>query len=252
MLNQENVFVIDFKRLITVSQSIAYEGLLQEVTGSPPSITNYNGFAKISVNATSQAQANRLHQGVHVPFAIADIKEVRVVMAANDFGALVEAGVGLADNPTDDLDNISEGVYWKIDPDNAVYIEADDNSDDDVSVAAGQSLGMAKREFVLDFHSGVLPQSPLKGGAVGARAHILASMTDANGRLKAVGRGSVISLDDSTARMQFFAQVSKASGTGTGAIFIERVEIYYKSQAETVTTTTTTTTAAPTTTTAGG
>jgi hypothetical protein len=59
-------------------------------------------------------------------------------------------------------------------------------------------------------------------------------------------------MSSTTGRFQLFAQISKASGTGTGAIYIREIEVLLKNlayaQVTTTTTTTTTTTSTTTTT----
>lgn len=246
MLNEVKTVRYDFLRRTKLSTSAPADGWLQEKTGAPPDIETYNGALKIALNATSQAQANRAFFGDDLPFRIEDIKEIRFVVAADDFGALVEAAFGIAGNPTDDPDDIVEGLFWRVDADNAVSVEVDDNVSNDTAVAASQSLGTTFREFVLDLHSGVLQADPRSGGPVGARACIQPSMTNAAGKLARVARSSVLSMAGTSGRFGLFMQISKASGTGAGAIYVREVEVVLKNlpyaQVTTTTTTSTTTT----------
>lgn len=245
MLNEVKTIRYDFLRRIVLGTSTPNEGWLQEKTGSPPDIESYNGALKIALNATSQAQANRACFGNDLPFRIADIKEIRFLVAADEFGALVEAAFGICDaSPADDPDSTAEMLNWRIDADNAVSVECDDAVSNDTSVTTGQTLGATFKEFVLDLSSGVLQGDPRSGGATGARACILPSMTGANGKLARVARSSVLSMSGTTGRFQLFAQISKASGTGAGAIYVKEIEVVLKNlpYAHVTTTTTTTTT----------
>lgn len=242
MLNEVKERRYDFLQRAVLGTTTPINGWLQEKTGSPPDIETYDGALKIALNATSQAQANRACFGNDLPFRIADIKEIRFVVAADDFGALVEAAFGICDAaPADDPDSTAVALMWRVDADNAVTVDADDGTND-VSVDAGQTLSTTFKEFVLDLHSGVLQKDPRSGGSVGARACILPSMTDSNGHLAQVARSSVISMEDTTARVQLFMQISKASGTGAGAIYVREIEVVLKDLSYAMVTTTTTTT----------
>lgn len=249
MLNEVKTVRYDFLRRLVLHTTTPNDGWVQQKVGTPPDIATYNGALKIELNSTNQAQTNRACFGVDLPYRAQDIKELRFLVAAESLGALVYAAVGIAG--VDPYGDNWWGCGFLVDPDNDVFaVSRDGSAATLIDVPTGQSLGTTFKELVLDLHSGVMPRDPREGGPVGGRAVIQPSMTDARGRLARVARSELMSLGGVSGHCGLFAQLMKASGAGTGVLYVKEIEVVLKNlqHAQVTTTTTSTTTAAPTTT----
>jgi hypothetical protein len=203
---------------------------VQAKTGTPGDIVHASGALKLPIAATVEAEANCAYFGDDLCFDIDDIKCLRIVAKITAIGAndVVEAIFGLASARNDNPDSIAEGIFWKIKASNVVVLESDDGTTNNDDVATGQTLSTTYREFVLDFSSGVLPRSPLEGGSVGGKSHVLASMSDSTGKLIPVARSTVFDLSEYSGGLQLIAQIYKSSADDTGTLYIKSIEIELK------------------------
>ena len=203
---------------------------VQAKTGTPGNIVHALGALKLPIAATVEAEANCAYFGDDLCFDIDDIKSLRIVAKMTAIGAteVVEAVFGLASARNDNPDTIAEGIFWKVKASNVVVLESDDGTNNNDDIATGLTLSTTYREFVLDFSSGVLPRSPLEGGSVGGKSHVLASMSDSNGKLIPVCRSTVFDLSNYAGGLQLIAQIYKSSADDTGTLYIKSIEIELK------------------------
>jgi hypothetical protein len=203
---------------------------VQAKTGTPGAIVHAAGALKLPIAATEEVEVNCAYFGDDLCFDIDDIKSVRIVAKITAIGAndVVEAIFGLASARNDDPDAIAQGIFWKVKASNVVVLESDDGTNNNDDVATGQTLSTTYREFVLDFSSGVLPRSPLEGGSVGGKGHVLASMSNASGKLIPVCRSTVFDLSNYAGGLQLIAQIYKSSADDTGTLYIKSIEIDLK------------------------
>lgn len=199
-------------------------------TGTPGSIVHEGGALKIPLAATVEAESNCAYFGDDLCFDLDDIKCLRIVakISAIADDEVVEAIFGLASERDDNPDNIAEGIFWRIKAGGVVVLESDDGTTNNDDIATGQTLGTTYKEFVLDFSSGVLPRSPLEGGSVGGKSHVLASMSNASGQLRPVARSTVFDLGEYSGGLQLIAQIYKSSANDTGTLYIKSIEIELK------------------------
>lgn len=199
-------------------------------TGTPGAIVHAAGALKLPIAVTTEAECNCAYFGDDLCFDIDDIKSLRIVAKITAIGAseVVEAIFGLASARNDNPDTIAEGIFWKVKASNVVVLESDDGTTNNDDVATNQTLSTTYREFVLDFSSGVLPRSPLEGGSVGGKCHVLASMSDSTGKLIPVARSTVFDLGEYSGGLQLIAQIYKSSADDTGTLYIKSIEIELK------------------------
>lgn len=201
---------------------------VQAKTGSAtPAIVHEGGALKIGLTTANEAQVNCAYFGDDLCFNIDDIRLLRIVAQITDIDEDedVEAIFGLASERADDPDAIAEGIFWRIKAGNVVCLESDDGTVNVDDKDTNQVLTDEYREFVLDFGAGVLPRSPLEGGSVGGKSHVLASMSNAAGKLRPVCRATVFSLGGYDEGLQLIAQIYKPQSTDTGTLRIKSIEI---------------------------
>lgn len=199
-------------------------------TGTPGAIVHSGGALKIPLAATEEAECNCAYFGDDLCFDLDDIKSLRIVAKITDIedDEVVEAIFGLASERNDNPDTIAEGIFWRVKAGNVVVLESDDGTTNKDDVATGQTLTDEYKEFVLDFSAGVLPRSPLEGGSVGGKCHVLASMSNDSGQLRPVARSTVFDLGEYDGGLQLIAQIYKSSATDTGTLYIKSIEIELK------------------------
>lgn len=204
---------------------------VQAKTGThTPAIVHDGGALKIALSADEEVQVNCAYFGDDLCFDIDDIQHLRIVAKITDIEAdeVVEAIFGLASERNDNPDTIAEGIFWKVKASNVVVLESDDgttNLDDKDTL---DTLSDSYKEFVLDFSAGVLQRSPLEGGSVGKKSHVLAAMSNAAGKLRPVCRSTVFDLSEYASGLQLIAQIYKSSSTDTGTLYIKSIEIQLK------------------------
>jgi hypothetical protein len=203
---------------------------VQAKTGTPGNITHSGGALTIPLAASVEAEVNCAYFGDDLCFDIDDIKLLRIVAKITDIAddEVVEAIFGLASERADDPDAIAEGIFWRVKAGGAVVLESDDGTTNVDDADTGLTLGTTYREFVLDFSSGVLPRSPLEGGSVGGKSHVLAAMTNDSGQLRPVCRSTVFDLSAYSGGLQLIAQIYKSSADDTGTLSIKSIEIELK------------------------
>lgn len=220
----------EFLGALLLSTSVPVDGLLQTKTGAAPDIVAVDGAMKVAVINTDAAQHNCVSYGDVYPFRIQDVKQIRITAKADEFGAGVTAFFGLGHARNDAKNSVAPAILWAIDADNVVTVESADGVGARVVKTTGITLEDGYRQFVLDLSSGVRLGDPRLGGSKGGRAVIQPAVTGDQGTLVPVGQTGTGLLDLSltTSRMQLLIQIGKASGTGTGALYIRDIEIDLK------------------------
>lgn len=203
---------------------------VQNKTGTPGDIVNENGYLKIPIAATSEAEINCAYFGDELSFDVDDIKQIRIGLhTVADLGSGVSAVVGVGSARNDTVDNVTANLWVRIADTNVLYVESDDGTTDNDDKATGLSMGATDLIVVFDFDNGVLMRSPLESGSVGGKKHILVSIDNGDGYLRRVCADTVFTLNGYTAGLQPIFQIQKASGTGTGALYVKFFEVLLKS-----------------------
>ncbi len=176
-------------------------------------ITADGGAAKLTLEATSEAQNVCLYQGDVLPFDLAKIQRVRFiaeVAAVNSVTTLV-MGVGSARNDTPDT--VSINAWFRMEGSAStsnVVCETDDGTNDNDDKATGTTLAAVAKEFVIDFTNGITDVRFFIDGAAVATATTFS--------MSAITAGQ---------NVQLIFQLQKASGTGVPSVTIYDVEIEY-------------------------
>jgi len=218
VLNELQEKRYDFLGGLTLDTTVPRDGWLQKKTGTPPDIVAIGGALKVGLDSTSEAQINTAYMAC-TPWRLEDVQELRIVLAADTFGAGVTAAIGLVQDQADAQANLV-GVFWKIDADNLLSLAVQDGTNADVETASGITLGTAYRELVLDMKTGVQLKDVRAGGSKGGRGSIEAAATNDNGKLSRVCRATIQDLSVLTGGVQLLVQIQKASGTATGALYV--------------------------------
>lgn len=218
----------EFKgNLILDTTTPAGDGWIQTKTGAhAPSVTAVDGNLEVGLSADSEEQINAAHFGQQ-PFRLEDVLELRLEMAAEEFGSGVSAVVGLVTGQDDDQENLV-GIFWTINAANAVSLACVDGYSVDTSTASGVTLDTTMREFVLDCHTGCVRKDPRVGGSTGGFSDVRAAVDNDAGYLRAVCRSApqdIQALVDVSPRVELLVQVQKASGTGTGKVLLRRATV---------------------------
>lgn len=177
-------------------------------------ITADGGAAKLTLAATSEAENVCLYQNDVLPFDLAMLQRVDFVAQVSgvDAASVIVFGVGSA--RADDEDTVAVNAWFKLEgaaSTSALVVETDDGTNDNNDVSTGTTLASTYKKCSIDFSQGL---SDVRFFVDGER--VAASTTF---DMSAITSGQ---------NVQLMAQVSKASGTGTPAIQIARVEAQYK------------------------
>jgi len=204
---------------------------VQAKTGAnTPAIVHDGGALKIALTDDEEVQVNCAYFGDDLAFNIDDIKCLRIVAKITDVDDAedVEAIFGLVSERNDDPDAIAEGIFWKIKAGNVVVLESDDGVTNRDDKDTDLTLSDEYKVFVLDFSAGVLPRSPLEGGSVGGKSHVLGAMSNGVGKLRPVCRSTVFDLSAYDEGLQLIAQIYKSSSTDEGTLWIKSIQIELK------------------------
>jgi hypothetical protein len=199
----------------------------RQVTGTPAALAHTaRGYNTLELAAADEAQAHRL---ILVPnvFRIADLVSAQFEIACTaDLAAGTEIAFGLCNTVNDDPDLIDEGVWFKIDDDNTVVGESDDNlGADEDDVVTGMTAGLAFRNYGINFRDGVWMGDPRGGGAVGGSGKIELQIENAQGLMRTVAPGTQFRLDRAAGPLTPFVQITKAGNDTLGSVHIRQIRI---------------------------
>lgn len=181
--------------------------------GTPTYLIGNNRAATLTLASTSESENVCLYQGDVLPFLLNKIQQVKFVASVSgvDSATVVAFGVGSA--RADATDDIATNAMFKIEGSvstSAVVCESDDGTTDDDDNATGVTLSSTLKEFVIDFSNGLAD----------VRFYI-------DGARVAASNTFTLAAASSTQAVQVFAQVQKASGTGTPAVVLKHVSVTY-------------------------
>lgn len=186
------------------------------LTGTTPTalcITEDGGAAKLSLTATSEAQAAVLYHNDVLAFDLRQLKMIEFIaqVAGIDSATTLVFGLASARNATSD--NVATNAWFRIEGSvstSAVVVETDDATTDNDDVATGQTLASVYKKFTIDFERGI---ADVRFFIDGER---VAAGTTFN--MSALGAGL---------NVQPFVQLQKGSGTGTPSVTIAKIHPVY-------------------------
>lgn len=229
MAGQVRCKTTNFRGSPKISDTVGYDGYLIRDTSSSGTPTYAGSGLKglaMTLAATNEAEVVTLYTGDVLPFDIAKIERIRfvdVTLTASFTGILT---VGLASAQNDTADSVTNLVWFRCDGSNALLCESDDNVVDVDDKATGITLSTTPLTLEIDFTTEIYSAS--KALSKGKQATFFVS--DANNVRRRVCDSTAFRLDgiaDGTG-LQPFIQIQKASGTGTPAVTVAEIEIYYR------------------------
>lgn len=172
------------------------------------------GSVKLTCTSTSEAQNITLHQNDVVNYDLDDVSNVWWVAKVSGVDAVTVVSLGVGSAQADDEDDVATNAWFKIEgatSTSAVVCETDDGTTDNDDKATGKTLAAVYKRFLIDFSQGL---SDVRFFIDGER----------------VAAGTTFDMSSVSAgtNVQPYAQVSKASGTGTPALQIAQFGITYK------------------------
>jgi len=172
------------------------------------------GSVKLTCTNTSEAQNITLYQNDVVNYDLDDISNVWWVAKVSGVDAVTVVTLGVGSAQADDEDTVATNAWFKIEgasSTSAVVCETDDGTTDNDDEATGKTLAAVYKRFLIDFSQGL---SDVRFFIDGERV--------------AAGTTFDMSSVSSGTNVQPYAQVGKASGTGTPALQIAQFGITYK------------------------
>jgi hypothetical protein len=188
-------------------------------SGSPTmvGITNTaSGVLKLTVAATSEAEAIELYHGDICSFKADDLQTFacRVSCAAN-ITTNEYLVFGLRSARNDNPDSPTYNVQFKLAASTAVLLETDDGATDTDDTATDAVLSTTMKEFMIDFRNGL--------------SDIRFYASDTNGKMHRLAKTTTFKAPSlSGAYLQPFVVVGKASGTSTPSVLVDYIEVLSK------------------------
>lgn len=170
------------------------------------------GAAVLTLAATSEAEIVTLYQNDVLPYDVRLIDKVAFTAAVSGVDSVTTIVFGVASAQNDTPDSVSVNAWFRIDGSAStsnLLVETDDNVTDDDDNATGTTLGSTLKKCVIDFSGGIGDVRFFVDGQVVPGTFSMAGL--------AAGQN-----------VQLFAQLQKASGTGTPALTLSNVEIQYR------------------------
>lgn len=196
----------------------------RSITGAaPPTVTTTAAGIALALTATNQEQNAGLNFGDILSYDIDDLVAVEFIVAMTaSFAGIAHFGVGSAIN--NDIEAMTAFAAFKLNGNNTILVTTDDGTNDLSNKSTGGiALTTTKKQFVIDFASGV--SSRIGSASKGGKACVQFLCDDARGYLRRVAADVEFDLSNYSAGLQPMAAVYKASGTGTGTMTIEEIRV---------------------------
>lgn len=201
------------------------------ITGAaPPTVGAASGGAmELALTDDTQIQNACLYMGDVLPYDIDDLIRVSfIAKVSQTLDAATQLAFGLAGARNDAIDSIAQAILFRAIANNTIVLETDDGTTDtDDASSDGSTITTSYKEFVIDLSSGVKTQSP-PSWSQGGKSDIRFLISNANGHLRQVGRGTAFSMNAYSGNLQLFAQIQKTSADDEGTLSILQIEVEYK------------------------
>lgn len=173
------------------------------------------GIAKLDMDSTSEAQVVILSHGGIEQFDVNDrlIYECRLKMNQAAVGAVTDFSFGLGAGQNATWNSTTIMAAFRVvgaDSTTAVVVETDDGTTDLDDKATGQTLINAYKTFKIDMQD---------------LTNVKFYMSDANGRLIRVAKGTTFDISAYSSCVQPIFQLQKASGADTSGVSIDYVRV---------------------------
>lgn len=202
-----------FLRAQTLTTTPAGElGWTKKITESTSQSTSLcvsgNGL-ELTLGAANESKVLTAYQNDVLPYLLNKVKRVSFTLALSGIDANTMLAVGLASAQNDTLDSVATHVWFRCEgASGAILAECDDGVTDTDDKSTGKTLGTTLKKCMIDFSKGL--------GDI---------RLTVDGEPVATGVTFSMSGAGATDKVQLFAQLQKASGTGTCKLTIRDVEI---------------------------
>lgn len=217
----------DFLRQVSITGSNFEQGTgwkrVAAGTGTPTVASvdgATSGAVAVTLDNSNNSQYCALTQGDQEFIGLANLHSVEFIAKVSGIDSVTTLVFGVAGggfNTT--IASTAPAAFFKMlgsSSTSAVVVDSYDGTTSNTSVATSQTLSSTYKRFVIDFSNGL--------------ADVRFYMGDSNGQLARVAASTTFSMAaaSSSAAIQPYVYVSKASGTGTPAISIDLVKIISK------------------------
>lgn len=177
-------------------------------SGTPTYLTTADGLALTLAN-TSEEEIVTAYQKDILIWELSDLISLEIIAKVSGIDAVTTLVMGLASAQNDTEDSVTNNAWFRMQGSastSAVVVETDDGTNDNNDVATGKSLSSTFKKMVIDFERGL---SDVRFYFDGDR----------------VASGTTFDLSNAAGNnVQPFVQLHKASGTGTPAVTIRKIE----------------------------
>lgn len=181
-----------------------------------PTYVNSAAGAVLTLAATSEAEIVTLYQNDVLIYDIDQIQSISFDAKVSGIDAATTLCFGLASAQNDTADSVTANAWFRMEGSAStsnVVVETDDGTNDNDDKATGTTLASTMKRFTIAFGE--------SGGA--ANTKDVRFYID-NQR---VASTTTFDMSNYTSGLQPFVQLQKASGTGTPAVTIRRVQVVY-------------------------
>jgi len=197
-----------------------------------PSVKTENGFMKLDLDTTVEAQVAALYMGDELGFDIDDLLTVDFWLKCTaSLGAQVSLSFGMCSAFNADPDSMAAHASFRCYGNNLILCETDDGTNDNDDVAAGESLGATVKRFTIDFASGVRTVVPPP--SAGGKGEVLFSCGNTQNVLRPVARLTRFDMSNYSSGLQPYAILQKGLASSViasveASLYIQRIRIRHR------------------------
>ena len=222
MLRRRKI-IYDFLGGMVPSTSADNTPWRKAITGAAPptGVVTSNGL-ELALTSASQAQEVRVNWADVLSLDIDDLIRATFQVScpvAIGAGALAVFGLASAGNAT--FESITAFAAFKLSGSSSVLLSTDDNVNDNTDIATGTTLTTVRKEFTIDFASGV--NSRVGALSLGGKGSVIFSGDIAGGASTRLAPNQLFDMSNYSSGLQPYFAVSKASGTDVGTLAIRRL-----------------------------
>lgn len=190
-------------------------------------ITSNGDSVRLELTSGSGAGLAELALGDKLPFLLSDLIRARFIAKCSSISAAevqVSFGMASAINGTA-TDSLAANAMFRGIGSNTIVLESDDGTNDNDDVASGLSFDADWQDFLIDFTQTQQKMPPAVSLGTGSNVRFEGT----NGQIRrTAGEAQLFDMSNYTGKLQPFARVQKASGTGVVTLDIKLIEVEYK------------------------
>lgn len=197
-------------------------------TAGSPTVRAAAGVMALTLDNANEVQNLCLYGGDSLGFKIDRLLAVEIFAAITaSVPAAVSCAFGVASTRNDTLDTVTAAAWFRLNGNNNLLLESDDNVNDVNTIATGLTLPTTIQRHVIQFDEGVQTISP-PSQSKGGKANVLFSIENGRGQLRRVGQTQLFDMSNYTGGFQLFAQLQKTAAASVATLSIERFRVHYR------------------------